>query len=205
MKILSTRALRVATGASLSLALFSLFGCASTSEKAAPASDADATAASGPSDAEIAAIVVAANSVDIEAGKLAQGKASNPEVAAFAERMVVDHTAVNQQAVDLVTKLGVTPVESDASRGLLADGEATRTRLGALEGADFDLAYAEHEVAYHEAVINVVDTVLVPNAQNQELKDLLVAVRPALVAHLEHAKQMHAALENGGAETASAE
>lgn len=141
--------------------------------------------------------MVAANSVDIEAGQLAQSKASNPEVAAFAERMVVDHEAVNQQAVDLVTRLGVTPVESDASRGLLADGEATRARLASLEGAAFDLAYAEHEVAYHEAVIGVVDTVLVPNAKNDELRELLVAVRPALVAHLEHAKQMHASLANG--------
>lgn len=205
MNVLNTRAVRAASGAALSFALLSLVGCASTSDKAAPAADADATSASGPSDAEIAAIVVAANSVDIEAGKLAQSRASNPEVAAFAERMVVDHTAVNQQAVDLVTKLGVTPVESDASRGLLADGEATRARLSGLEGAEFDRAYAEHEVAYHEAVINVVDTVLVPNAKNQELKDLLVAVRPALVAHLEHAKQMHAALAGDASESASAQ
>jgi putative membrane protein len=53
------------------------------------------------------------------------------------------------------------------------------------------------EVAYHTAVLDAVDTVLIPNAANAELKALLVKVRPAFVAHLEHAKQLQASL--GGA------
>ncbi len=193
---LVSRALPVLCG----VALVALAGCASTAKSDAAPSDgasASSDAASGPSDAEIAAIVVAANSVDIEAGKLAQSQSTSEAIRTFAERMVVDHTAVNEQAVALVTRLGVTPVESDASRGLLADGEKTREHLSTLAAADFDKAYAEHEVAYHEAVINVVDTVLLPSAQNQELKDLLTAVRPALVAHLEHARQMQSSPADG--------
>src|SRR5687768_4589972 len=69
-------------------------------------------------DAQIAAIVVTANQVDIDAGNLAIKKAKNPEVKKFAERMVTDHTAVNKAAVDLVTKLNVTPQESDAAKSL---------------------------------------------------------------------------------------
>jgi putative membrane protein len=45
-------------------------------------------------------------------------------------------------------------------------------------------------VAYHQAVLNAVDTTLIPSAQNAELKALLVKVRPAFVAHLEHAKRL---------------
>ena len=52
----------------------------------------------------------------------------------------------------------------------------------------------DHEVAYHQQVIDAVDTVLIPNAKNAELKALLVSVRPAFVAHLEHAKKIQAAL-----------
>jgi putative membrane protein len=159
-----------------------------------------AASAAAVTDPQIAAIVVAANTVDIEAGKLAQSKTKNPKVKQFAETMISDHTAVNKSAVDLVTKLGVTPEESETSRGLTASGEATRTRLSALSGKEFDREYIANEVAYHKLVIDAVDKTLIPNAQNAELKAALVNVRPALVAHLEHAQQLQAEL--GGKKSA---
>src|SRR5581483_5311756 len=149
-------------------------------------------AQSGPSDAQIAAIVVAANQVDINAGKLAQSKASNAEVKDFAKTMVTDHTAVNKQATDLVTKLKVKPEENPTSKSLKDNGKQTGERLKKLKGAEFDKAYVDNEVAYHQAVLDAVDKVLIPNAKNQELNALLVKVRPAFVAHLEHAKHLQA-------------
>src|SRR5437660_917884 len=73
---------------------------------------------SGPNDAQIAAIVVAANTVDINAGKQALSMSHNKEVKDFAQRMVTDHTGVNKQAVALVTKLHVTPEENPTSKSL---------------------------------------------------------------------------------------
>jgi putative membrane protein len=145
-------------------------------------------------DPQIAAIVVAANTVDIEAGKLARSKTKNEKVRQFADTMVNDHTAVNKAAVELVTKLGVTPEESETSRALTASGEQTRARLSGLSGKEFDRQYIANEVAYHKLVIDAVDKTLIPNAQNAELKATLVSVRPALVAHLEHAEQLQAGL-----------
>ncbi len=55
---------------------------------------------SGPTDPQIAAIVVAANQADIDAGRLAGSKTQSKDVKAFAERMVADHTSVNQAAVN---------------------------------------------------------------------------------------------------------
>lgn len=150
--------------------------------------------AQNPTDAEIAAIVVTANQVDIDAGKLAQSKSTNKEIRGFAERMVVDHTGVNKTATELVTKLKVTPQENATSRGLKEGGEKNVTTLKALQGAAFDNAYIEHEVAYHQQVLDAVDKVLIPSAANAELKALLVKVRPAFVAHLEHAKQVAASI-----------
>lgn len=146
------------------------------------------------SDAQIAAIVVAANQVDIDAGKFAAKKSSNAEVQKFAQTMVTDHTAVNKSAVDLVTKLKVSPQENDTSRALKADGEKSLTALRSLKGKAFDKAYVDREVAYHQQVIDALDTVLIPNAQNAELKTLLVKVRPAFVEHLNHAKHLQASL-----------
>ena len=64
-------------------------------------------------DANIAAIVVGANKIDISAGKIALQRSSNSEVRKFAELMITDHNAVLDGAVKLVTKLGVTPVNND--------------------------------------------------------------------------------------------
>jgi len=148
----------------------------------------------GPSDAQIAAIVVAANQVDIDAGKLAVGKAQSKEVKAFAQQMITDHTGVNKQATDLVTRLKVKPEENDTSKGLKSDGAQSVAALEKLKGAEFDRAYVAREIAYHQTVIDALDKTLVPNAKNAELKALLVKVRPAFVAHLDHAKSVQAQL-----------
>lgn len=156
-----------------------------------------ATKAAALSDAQIAAIVVAANQVDIDAGTLALEKSRNVEVKKFAQQMVTDHGAVNQAAVELVTRLGVTPEASDASRGLTSGGSDTRTRLAALDGDAFDRAYVDNEVGYHQAVLGVLDQQLIPSASNAELKKTLVSVRPAFVAHLEHAQHIQGTLAGG--------
>ncbi|MEO8542039.1 MAG: DUF4142 domain-containing protein [Burkholderiaceae bacterium] len=147
-----------------------------------------------PSDAQIASIVVTANQVDIDAGKLAESKAHDKDVKAFGKQMVVDHSGVNKQAVALVTKLKVKPEDNPTSQALKKAGAENLKALKALKGPAFDKAYVDHEVAYHEQVIDAIDKTLIPNAQNAELKALLVAVRPAFVGHLEHAKMIQAQL-----------
>ena len=150
--------------------------------------------AQGVNDAQIASIVVTANQVDIDAGKLAEATSSNPEVKKFAERMITDHTGVNKSAVELVTKLKVTPEDNPTSQGLKAGGEANLANLKKLKGAAFDKAYIDHEVVYHEQVLDAMDKTLIPSAKNEELKALLVKVRPAFVAHLDHAKMIQSSM-----------
>lgn len=148
-----------------------------------------------PNDAQIAAITVAANQVDIDAGKLATKQASDPEVKAFAEQMVTDHSAVNKQAAELVKKLNVTPEENELSKSLKEDGEKTREKLRKLKGEEFDRAYIDNEVKYHKAVLETIDKTLLPNAQNAELKALITKVRPVIETHLEHAQKLQASLK----------
>lgn len=156
---------------------------------------APAARAANPNDAQIAAIVVAANTVDVDAGKQAESKASNPDVRAFAKQMVSDHTSVNQQATALVQKLHVTPEDNATSQSLRQGGAAALGRIGALSGMDFDKAYIDNEVSYHQTVIGALDKTLIPNASNAQLKALLVKARPTFVEHLEHAKHIQAELK----------
>ena len=150
--------------------------------------------AQSPNDAQIASIVVTANQVDIDAGKLAESKGSNADVKAFGKQMVTDHTGVNKSATALVKKLNVTPEDNPTSQSLKAGGDKNIQNLKSLKGAQFDSAYVDNEVTYHQAVLDAMDKTLIPNAKNEELKALLVKVRPAFVAHLEHAKHIQTEL-----------
>lgn len=148
----------------------------------------------GPSDPQIAGIVVTANRIDIDAGKLAKSRTKNKEVSDFAKLMITDHTAVNKQATALAKKLGVKPEESATSKSLKSEAQKNVANLKRLKGAAFDQAYVDHEVAYHQEVLDAIDKVLIPSAKNAELKDLITKVRPAIAAHLDHAKMLQSSL-----------
>lgn len=175
--------------AALALTLVTLTGACGLARggSAAPAADPAAL-----TDANIAAIVVAANTADILYADQALAKSQDPEVRSFATMVRADHQGVNKAAVELVTRLGVTPVEHQLSFDIRDDAEAKRLRFRDLEGFAFDSAYAANEVTYHTTVLEAIDGALIPSAQNGELRALLVQVRPAIEAHLGHAKQLAA-------------
>lgn len=153
-----------------------------------------AAIAQAPNDAQIASIVVTANQVDIDTGKMAQTRAHAANVKAFAKQMVTDHTGVNKQAAALAAKLKLKPEDNPTSQSLKQGGIDSIAKLKKLKGVAFDKAYVDREVDYHTQVIDAIDKTLIPSAQNAELKELLVKSRPAFVGHLEHAKQIQAAL-----------
>jgi putative membrane protein len=160
----------------------------------APPAAAPAAPAPAVTDPQIADIVVAANDVDIAAGEMARTRAADAEVKTFAEKMVTDHTGVNQAASELVGRLGVTPERNATSDGLRQGGEQNRAALEGQSGAAFDRAYIDQEVTYHQAVLDAIDQTLIPGATNAELKALLQQTRPAVDAHLQHARQIQTRL-----------
>ncbi len=169
---------------------------ATSSPSSAPSTPTAGPAAAGaPNDAQIAHIVVTANQVDIDAGKLAERKSKSKEVKAFGKQMVTDHSGVNKQAVALAKKLKVTPQDNPTSQSLKSGGAENVKALSAMSGAAFEKAYVDHEVTYHEQVLDAIDKVLIPNAKNEELKGLITKVRPAIAAHLEHARMLQKSMK----------
>ena len=153
---------------------------------AGPAGDSLA----GPTDRQIEAIVSAANAGEITAGKYMQSKSEDSNVKEFAEQMVEAHKAVNKSAIDLASKLKIKPEKSDASRDLDKDAKKNMAALKKLSGHDLDKAYVQQEVTAHQAVLDTIDKSLLPNVSNGELKALLEKTRPAVAAHLEHARKL---------------
>jgi putative membrane protein len=149
------------------------------------------------SDAEVAHVAVTANSIDIDLARFAETRSKNGEVRKFAATMITDHSAVNAQAGALAGKLGVTPRDNAVSQSLLQGAKDARAALEPLKDSAFDRAYIEREVAYHQAVLDALDGLLIPTSSNAELKKLLVDVRPAFAAHLAHAKTLRTSLASG--------
>lgn len=154
------------------------------------ASPAVAAEPAQPSDAQIAHIAYTAGQLDLEAGKLALTKSKNSAVRAFAETMIRDHAAVNDQALALVKKLGVTPQPNATSASLTSQSAETARKLSALEGAEFDRAYVGNEAAYHGAVNDALKGTLIPAAQNAELKTLLTSGLALFQEHQKHAEAL---------------
>ena len=162
---------------------------------ATAASAASAQTPAKPNDAQIAHIAYTADNIDIKTGQLALQKSKNAQVKAFAQDMVRDHTAVNEKALALVKKLHVTPEDNPTSQSLIKQADAERTKLSSLNGAAFDKAYVDNEVAFHKAVDHALETTLIPSAQNPELKSLLQTGLKIFQGHEQHAEQLASKLK----------
>jgi putative membrane protein len=143
-------------------------------------------------DPKIATIALTAHQIDVARGKFALSKTKNDEVKGFAQQMVDDHVLAENETLALAKKLGVRPEESAVTKSLKDGADKTMADLKKLKGKAFDKAYIDAEVAYHQAVIDAVKTVLLPNVQNAEVKKALESAGPLLEGHLVHAKQVQA-------------
>jgi putative membrane protein len=133
-------------------------------------------------DATIVAIFDAANTADIETGRLAAERGHSKQVRDFGEMLARDHRTVRQQGRDLATRLGVTPTPPKDDKAA-RDHATVMRRLRGLSGAAFDRAFLQHEAIFHQGVIDAVNSTLLPAIRNAEVKDLVVKVAPAFEAH----------------------
>lgn len=147
-----------------------------------------------PSDANIAAIVLAANSTDISYAKLVPARAQAQAIKDFAARMLTDHTAVDRSVRDLLDRLKLEPEENTTSLDFRDESTTKRDLMRELDGRAFDSTYIANEVSYHTKLLDALDKVLIPDAKNPQLKQALTQIRPAVAAHLAHAQRVQTAL-----------
>lgn len=143
---------------------------------------ANVTPAIAQDDATIVAIFDRANTADIESGNLAAKRGQSKEVRDFGAMLARDHEMVRQLGRDLAKKLGVTPTPPKPDEGMAAHVAAMK-QLRAVPAAEFDRAFLQHEVAFHQSVIDAINKTLLPAIDNAELKALVVKVAPAFEGH----------------------
>ncbi len=157
---------------SIAFAAATLIGIHASSVTAAPLNDET-----------IFAIFDQANMADIATGRLGWSKSQNPEVRKLAKMVITDHSAVQHMGREIAKELNIlgTPPENDQSWAAQA---AALSKLSALSGEEFDTAYLRHEIAYHTAVIDAINTTLLPSIQNPKFKALVIKVLPGFKHHL---------------------
>jgi len=149
-----------------------------------------------PTDGNIAAMFLAANNTDVSYAQVAvaRGRTTTPAILAFAARMLSDHGGLNQAIMQVCASARIIPEDNIVSLDFRDESAAKRDTLRERNGAPFDSIYIANEVRYHQKLLGVIDSVLIPAARNPELKSLLTGVRPAFAAHLEHAQRVQAGL-----------
>jgi len=160
---------------------------------ALPVLGGQAVAADSPADLndlEIAHVAYTADNIDIQYAHIALALSTNPEVREFANTMIRDHEAVNEQALALLQKLNVEPQDNFLSQSLVEGSEKIIDELTSLRGDAFDKRYAENELAYHKAVNDLVGNTFIPNIENAEVKELFQAGYEIFKAHEGHAEMM---------------
>jgi putative membrane protein len=146
------------------------------------------------SDGQIAAITEAANDAEIEQAKVAQDKAKDPRVKQFAAMMIQDHTQAKQNQTDMMSRMSLAPSESSQSQQLATDSFDTLSKLRDADKSTFDMTYMDAQVNNHQMVLDLLDNVLIPNAQNGELKKQLQDMKPIVEKHLTEARDIRQSL-----------
>lgn len=174
-------------------------GAGSVGSTSGPGSTGGAAGAAGTTsttftDNDIAAITASVNTGEVEEGKLAQKKAKDAKVKAFAGKMIQHHTAANTKQADLLKKLKMSTSENPTSRELASDGANTLEQLKTPTGADFDKAYIDAQVKAHQNALSLLDEKLIPQAKSSELKQMLQTVRSQVDSHLREATDIQKSL-----------
>lgn len=145
-------------------------------------------------DLEYAHIAYTADNIDIRYAYLALALSTNPDIHAFANTMISDHTAVNEAALGLLDKRGASAQDNAFSQTLNANAEEIIDGFVQLRGAEFDAAYAANELAYHQAVNDLVENTMIPNIDNEEVRALFQQGLEIFKVHEGHAEMMVKAL-----------
>jgi putative membrane protein len=129
---------------------------------------------------------------EVQAGKLAEGRAQNAAVRSFAQMMVQDHAKTNERLSGIAKKAGI-PLPPR----LAPDHDAMLAELKGLSGAQFDLAYMQHQLVEHQKTVQLLQWAW-SMGQNAELQKLAAESLPTVLQHLEMAQSIMGQLTGAG-------
>jgi putative membrane protein len=148
-----------------------------------------------PTDERIAHDLLKANSMDSALGVQAQRLAKNSEVRAFGEHMARDHGQNNVDLQAVLKRQSIVPRAGADSASMARDAEMTRAQLDTTKA--FDVAYIGRAMQMHRDLLQKLDSTMIPNVRNAELKSHLEKTRPHVADHLKKSEDLQAKLPRG--------
>ncbi len=119
---------------------------------------------------------------EVQMSQLAMQRASNPDVKAFAQRMISDHSKMNQEVQELAARKGIVLPATPSS-----DGQDAYQRLAALSGSDFDREYMQHNVTDHQKDVSAFQQEA-QSGKDSDVQRLAATRLPGLQRHLQLAQ-----------------
>lgn len=163
-----------------------------------------ATQAGPVSEGDALGITIASDEHEIAASELARSKKVSAPVASYADMMIKEHTAHMEKARALEGSAGVQVGTGPMVASLRTESETARNRLNGMEGQDFERAYVEEMVNSHQKTLTMLESQLIPAAQNQALRDFLTQTRDTVAKHVEAARQLQSQVGGAAPGTATA-
>lgn len=140
-------------------------------------------------DSEFVEDQLADGDAEVELGRLAEERATNPEVKEFARMMLQDHRKAGTELKQIASKHNVQPDEGEKN-----EHNDVRERLSKLSGREFDREYLKTMVEDHEEAVNEIEK-KAEHADNPEVRQWASKTLPTIKQHLERAKQIQKSLE----------
>ncbi|HEY3356196.1 MAG TPA: DUF4142 domain-containing protein [Polyangia bacterium] len=173
----------------LSSAVLGVAGCDNESKAAPSASDGGAGVAIL-NDQQSAEVLNVANGAEVAQGLLAGPRATEADIKAYAQRMVNEHSAIQQRQRQLYQQVGIIPEPTATSTQLQSTANTTLQDEQQRGGRDFDLSYLLNEIKQHQNLLNLIDQAMLPGAQNAQFKAALASFRATEQDHLTAAQQL---------------
>jgi len=174
--------------------LFALSSCKNNKVEEAPSTEKITTTTeeitTDLNDAQIVSIILTASQVDVDWAKIAERKTSVADVKVYAETIIKDHQSVIDELTSLTEDLKITPEENPTSQSLIDTEKSKLEELNGKYGDNFNKAYTDNEVAFHESLVKTLEETLISTAKNNELKNLLNSALLLYKSHLEEAREM---------------
>jgi putative membrane protein len=142
-------------------------------------------------DAKIAAVASVSNMSEILPSQLAAQRAQSAQVKQFAQRMIAEHQQLEQQMQQMLKAKGVAPEHNAYSYQQQQNLQPTMRELQSASGAAFDKLYMQHQVASHMSTLHALDTSLIPNAKDPQMRAMLQQkARPAVAGHYTESRRI---------------
>lgn len=167
------------------LALLPIAACSSNTP--APVAEAPPPPALSPTDQTFVTMAAQDGMAEVQMATLAQTNARSPRVKSYANEMIKDHGAANDQLMKLAQAKGVTPPTD------LSDAQTQqKTMLTAEKGAKFDRDYMHGQVTDHQTMVQAFQEEA-QNGQDADVKAYAATTLPVIQKHLtevQHASGM---------------